>query len=565
MRFHDSTARWRTRTGGLLLIVLGVVIRVLAPRPATAAGSVDSLRTSLGVSPMLVAAAAEVWSVIARADNPIWPGWDASDTPLLLYLPGRQELLINHPHPPEGFVPYRGAARFPRGSMFVRNGTTFVQVDGQNTSMDVAGVQTLVVADPLSNLRHNVDALIEDPRPASEKIRSLEFEDLLRDPYDQLTLVAHEAFHVFQHRVAPGRPANEMLLLQYPVLGVENNVGFGLEAAALAAAIQAPEASFRDAAVRWLAIRLDRRKQLPARAIQYEDGTEFNEGLAKYVEYRLLQVLEGRTPGAGIETAQGFFGYADLSRQRQDLVHAMVRSLRGDQIINNDPFGTAPVRFRLYYSGMGIGLLLDRLSPTWKRDVIAADTSLTALVRDALHATPDQLRAGLLAARSDTGAAALRAAKVKLAEQGRRNIAAKLAALEHGPGTLLIVDYSRLASTRVAMAFTPFGITAVDSARTLFEQIPIQITFPDRSRLMESFALPLLRDTHRREISCRLEKPISRAELTRRLGGPSGWNGAPRPVQLDLSGVRLDLERAQVRWEGGTIRATLVPAPADSH
>jgi hypothetical protein len=93
----------------------------------------------------------------------------------------------------------------------VRDGTTLVQADGQNTSMEVAGVLTLVVADPLSNLRQRVAGLIDDPRPASEKIRSLEFEQLLRDPYDQLALVAHEAFHVFQHRVAPNRGANEML------------------------------------------------------------------------------------------------------------------------------------------------------------------------------------------------------------------------------------------------------------------------------------------------------------------------------------------------------------------
>jgi hypothetical protein len=52
------------------------------------------------------------------------------------------------------------------------------------------------------------------------------------------------------------------------VLSVENNVGFGLEASALAAAIAAPdEGALRAAALRWLAVRLDRRRGLPARAI----------------------------------------------------------------------------------------------------------------------------------------------------------------------------------------------------------------------------------------------------------------------------------------------------------
>jgi hypothetical protein len=441
----------------------------------------------------------------------------------------------------------------------MRNGTTLVQADGQNTAMDIGGVRTLVVADPLSTLRQRVLGLIEDPRPASEKARGLDFDTLVQDPYDQLALVVHEAFHVFQHRVAPNRGANEMMLLYYPVLSVENNVGFGLEASALAAAIDAPDGAFRDAALRWLAIRLERRRQLPAQAIQYEDRTEFTEGLAKYTEYRLFQVLEGRTPGRGLVGAQGFYGYRDLSRQRHALVQAMVRNLRGEVNVNNDPYGTAPLRFRLYYSGMALGLLLDRLAPTWKRDVIAADTSLTDLVRDGLHPTPEQLEAAVAAARSDTAAATLRAAKVKLAEEGRRRIAAKLAALEQGKGTRLIIDYSALNSTRLGLRFTPFGITVVDSVRTFFEQVPIQVSFPDGSEMAESLALPLLRDTHRREVSCRLERSVSRAELARLLGGPSPRNGSARAMKLTIGDVRLDLRNARMRWEPGTIRISLVP------
>ncbi len=89
--------------------------------------------------------------------------------------------------------------------------------------------------------------------------------------------------------------------------------------------------------------------------------------------------------------------------------------------------------------------------------------------------------------------------------------------------------------------------------------------FPDQPQLAESAALPLLRDTRRREFSCRLEKSVSRAELMRLLGGPPALDGAPRPVQLDLAGVKLDLKRARVRWAAGAIRATLLAAPVDSN
>jgi len=65
-------------------------------------------------------------------------------------------------------------------------------------------------------------------------------------------------------------------------------------------------------------------------------------------------------------------------------------------------------------------------------------------------------------------------------------------------------------------------------------------------------------------VSCRLEKPISRAQLARLLGGPAALSGAPRPVKIDLPDLKLDLKRARLRWNDGSIRATLVPAPADS-
>jgi hypothetical protein len=517
-----------------------------------------------GVSPQLIAAAAEVWGILARPDNPVWPGWDASATPLLLYLPNRQDLLINHPHPPEGFRPYTGVVRMPGASMMVRDGATFIGFDGQNTSTDIAGVPTLVLADPLSNLRQRVAALIEDPRAASEKVRGLEFDQLLEDPYDQMATVAHEAFHVYQGHVAPER-SNEMLLLYYPVLSVENNVGFGLEASALATAIAAPdERTLREAAMRWLAVRLDRRRQLPARAIQYEDGTEFTEGLAKYVEYRLFQVLQGRTPGAALAGMQGFHGFADLGPQRDRLVQEMVRHLRGEVNVNNDPYGTAPLRFRLYYSGMAIGVLLDRLAPGWHHDIMATDTSLTSLLRDALRPTPVGLAGALAAAHADTALATLRAAKTRLAADGRARIAGKLAALDSGPGTRLVVDYAALGTPKVGLSFTPFGITVVDSVRTFFEQVPIRVTFADGSELNESSALPVLRDTHRREVSCRLAKAVTQADLERRLGGSVGRGAAPRPVTLELPDVSLNLRRARVAWDAGTIRVALLPAAPDS-
>ena len=77
----------------------------------------------------------------------------------------------------------------------------------------------------------------------------------------------------------------------------------------------------------------------PLEEVAYEDGTEFNEGLAKYIEWRLVEVLEGRSPGPAMDWVRGFHGYADLSEAREQLIQGMVASLTGEQIVNNDPYG----------------------------------------------------------------------------------------------------------------------------------------------------------------------------------------------------------------------------------
>jgi hypothetical protein len=517
---------------------------------------------TLRVDPLLIAEAGEVWSLIASPNNPIWPGWDASSTPLLFYLPGEQDVLINHPHPPEGFLPYDGPVQFPGGHILLRNGPTIVAWDGQNTSNDVQGVRTLIVADSLSNLRARISTLVQDPRPADEKVQNLHFSDLATDPYDQLALVVHEAFHVFQDKQAPDKGANEMALATYPVLSVQNNVGFALEGAALAEALHATDnAAFRRAALRWLAVRKDRRSHLPqetAEYAEYEDGTEFNEGLAKYTEYRLFQVLEGMRPGPAISLAQGFAGYADLAPQRERLIEALVRNMSGAVVVNNDPYGAAPLRMRLYYSGMALGVMLDKLSPTWKSRIFSPDVSLTSLAEEALKPSQAELDQALTVARSEPSYASLVESKTKLAKEGKAQAEAVLKEIEGGAGISLVLDYSQLGSINLGLAFTPFGITAVDADRMVFTQVPIKVVFGKEGDLAQTTPAPLLRDTARRLVRFRLPRSATKAEVEKALDAARVSSGPVANLALDLPGATLKAAKAQVRWSGEDLVVVLL-------
>jgi hypothetical protein len=466
-------------------------------------------------------------------------------------LPGEQDVLINHPRPPEGFLPYDGPVRFPGWRILLKNGPTLIQWDGQNTSMDVEGVRTLVVADTLSNLRGQMSSLLQDARPAAEKVQALRFSDLVIDRYDQLATVVHEAFHVFQDKQAPDKGANEMLLLYYPVLSVQNNVGFAQEGSALAEALRATDAvAFRRAALRWLALRKDRRSSLPQKALEYEDGTEFKEGLAKYTEYRLFQVLQGRSSGPAMTWAQGFVGYADLTPQREKLIEKMVQNMSGAANVNNDPYGTAPLRMRLYYSGMAAGVMLDRLSPGWKSRIFSPGTSLTSLAEEALKPSRAELDQALKEAKGEGAYASLVENKTRLAQEGKAHAEAVLKEIEGGPSVGLIVDYSALGSPQLGMAFTPFGITVVDGERTIFSQIPVKVVFGQEGELAQKVPAPLLRDTGRRLVRIRLPESTTRAEVEKALGSAPTSGGTVANLALDLPGAIVKAPKAQIRWRG---------------
>jgi hypothetical protein len=510
----------------------------------------------LHIDPLLIEQAIEVWSVVASDHNEIWPGWNATETPLLFYLPGKQDVLIGHPNPPEGFRPYHGPLEFPGKTIFVRDGQTLLEFDGQNTSMDIEGCQTLVVADTLSNRLPQIQALLDNP-PA-EGSASVDYSVLQSDVISTLGLIAHEAFHVYQHQQASNKAANELDLAQYPTLSVDNNVGFALEGEALAAALTAPdESSFRRAAVEWLAVRKWRRGSLSPESIAYEDGMEFNEGLAKYVEYRLTEVLKGRQPRPSMWLIQGFSGFADLEPARLALVQQMRQHMRGEANVNNDPFGGSPLRMRFYFSGMAVAALLDRLAPGWKEQMFQPGTTLAGLAETALAASDEELRAAIEQCRQGSSYESLLAEKRSLQERGLEFVSSVVETIERGPNTTLVIDYSDVEDADIGMAFTPFGILPVDESRTIFRLIPLTVRLRANSVVRQTRPSDLLHDRAKKQLAFQLSERISREELMAQLGRTDAASGdGPVPLELEaltLPGAELKIGPADVTWDEARI------------
>lgn len=500
---------------------------------------------TLKIDPLQLVEAAEIWSIIGNAKNPVWPGWDASKTPVLVYFPNKQEVLVNHPNPPAGFHKYTGPFVSPIGTIFVRNGKTTFVLDGQNTSTDINGIETLVVADTQSTKRQWIesiaDAIVSDRTKADEVVA----QGIFSNPISSMTIFAHEAFHVYQRHMAPKKGGNETALTKYPTLSVENNVWLALESDFLAAALRAKSpAEARQEGIKWLASRQHRRAAINKVSADYEDGTEFNEGLAKYVEYRTLQCFEGKKPGRDMWLIQGFPGYGNVAKERDSLIESMRGFMSGKFAVNNDLYGASPVRFRLYYSGMAIGALLDRLGAKWHDRALKTDATLTALATEALNATPSDLTEATKAIEASARYRELVTQKQKLADDGAAYVQKEVAKFSEAPGEL-VIDYSHIASPKVGFSFTPFGILAVDDDRTIYRLIPIRGSVGSLS-FSENSSRPVLHDTKAKTVHLQLtEAPVSK-------------DGDIDLKELALPGVNLKDVKGKLTIDGK--RVTLVLA-----
>lgn len=184
--------------------------------------------TELKIDPLLLVSLKECQNVMKSLGDEIFPGWDFANTPVLFYKPKLQELLINFPHKPQGFVEYTGFTPLEGKVIYVRNDSTHFLVDDQNTSIEIDSIPVLVVADPLSRMRNQLSDVLTN-RPKEFATQWLENWDFVESPYNELFLILHEAFHVHQNKMTPDKNANEMIVSQYPLLDPINNALYILE------------------------------------------------------------------------------------------------------------------------------------------------------------------------------------------------------------------------------------------------------------------------------------------------------------------------------------------------
>ena len=489
--FRVRMARHAGKALSLTLHLGATTAGVLAAqaRPASAPAPIAELR----LDPLMLGSVREYRNIIRTIGPDIFPGWRANDTPILLYRPGVQDILIGAPHRPPGYAPYAGPVSLAGETIYARNDSTLMDLDDQNTSTDLDGIRVLVVADQHSRLRNNLRALYGRPQQFLDDW--LDGWNFVASPYDELQLLLHEAFHVHQDRQAPDKSANEAAVARYPVLDPENNALFALEGRILRDALLAAEpAVLRDRARLFLAVRRARRAGLDTSAVAYEDLNEYSEGLGRYVEYRFLQLGDRVKPTTGMWLHAGFRGYRGVLRPRfeaamEDL--AKVAANSDDRFGNR--FGTGPLRFRLYYLGAAQGLLLDAVNPGWKQRIFGPGVYLTDLLADGLSVPAEDQDPLLARAKTEYGYERVREAARRFADEGAARIRQRVDSILNTRATLVTIEYGT-AGERIGIGFTPFGVTAISPQAAIYDMVPISIRFGNGVLLELKSVIPVLVD-----------------------------------------------------------------------
>ena len=179
----------------------------------------------------------------------------------------------------------------------------------------------------------------------------------------------------------------------------------GLESRILHAAVEeTDDDEARTLAKMFLAVRRARRVGLSDDVVRTEVDDEYNEGTAKYVQVRLVQLLGER---GGLERKYDIPRYESFETASTDLERFIQEIL---------PKVEAPITFfhAMYNAGMAQCLLLDRFRPGWKAEMRAKGSSQTALLDRQFPLEEEELADLVLIAKKRFDHAALEAGQAKI-------------------------------------------------------------------------------------------------------------------------------------------------------
>ncbi len=277
----------------------------------------------------------------------VWPGFDLASKPLIFYMPDRWALLLNYDGDAEGFTAYPSKWPTIHTSVLYHKGK-YEDLAGQ-LAFGIAVGSTSVAAVPYTN----------------------------RSAIDNFAFVVHENFHQFQSY--DNTPAFGEIPWEreerYPIEDATNTALAYIEMRLLMDALSAVESGDEqkcfDNVEQFVAVRTYRWETTDSFIRRYEQGQEINEGTAKYVEKRAMELLSRL-----VRQDPSFDSGSGLSEEMRsyslipDLIDDFTARLTDSSISPEDM-----PRNRIYPVGAAEGLLADHFGIAWKGDAQKAGTT----------------------------------------------------------------------------------------------------------------------------------------------------------------------------------------------
>lgn len=513
------------------------VLPALVALTAFAAGAaVSQPAGDLKIDPLLLVSLKECRSIAKSLGSGLYPGWNFAKTPVLFYRPKVQELLINFPHQPKGFSLYTGFNPLGEEPIYVRNDTTLFDVDDQNTSREIEGIPVLVVADPASRMRNQIRGVLTQ-RSKEFAAQWLEDWNFLESPYSELQLILHEAFHVYQNKMAPEKRANEAVITQYPLLDPVNNALYVLEGNILKDALLAQNPKERLEKVKtFVAVRSFRQSRLDSGWVEYENLNEFSEGTAKYVEYKFLKAGKAIKPVPEMYYHNGFNGYRGvLAKKFEEAMRNMVNIVAVNDDRFGNKYGSGPLRFKLYELGACQALLLDEVMPAWKEKIFAQGVYLCDLLKQAAGLSAAERETYLQRAKAEYRYDDAYRDKLQFETDGKKMVEEKLASILQTDRTLVEISYDGFVDRIGLGGFTPFGVTQVSKRSAIYDLVPIRVRFKEGVELQMKQVIPVLIDREQKLIAFAVSTPAAKLKT-----------GSENKLETDefvLSSAEMDIKR----------------------
>jgi hypothetical protein len=518
----------------ILILVLVCLIDIHAQNP-----------TQLRIDPLMLTSLKECRNITKALGNELFTGWEFQKTPVLFYRPNVQELLINFPYKPRGFSDYTGFNPLGSETIYFRNDTTLCDIDDQNTSREIDSISVLIVADPYSSMRNQFRDVVSRPKDwANDWLKGWNF---IPSPYDQLQTILHEAFHVYQNKMAPDKGADESAVAQYPLLDPVNNALYVLEGNILKDALltySGDPASRLEKLKEFVAVRSYRQSRLDSNSVAYENLNEYVEGLAKYIQYRFLNLGERIEPINEMYYHQGFNGYRGiLSKLFEDAMRNMVNVVAVNDDRFGNKYGSGPLRFKLYELGACQALLLDAVMPSWKEKIFQDTVFLTNLLEKAIPLIASERERYLEKAKQDYQYDQAYAAKLQFEQDGKKQIEQKLAGIMETKQTLIKIFYGGFVE-RIGLGYTPFGVTQITKRSAIYDMVPIKVLFKEGITLTMKQVIPVFVDKDKKMIAFAIPTAVSdiQPDAQNKLetnefiltGSKAEWNRQSNTIEIQM-------------------------------